>query len=207
MHMARGSRSLHGNAPDSSPLALIVIDMINDLEFEGGGPLLPRAVTVARRIAALKRRARARRVPVVYVNDNFGRWRSDFREAVDHCLRDGVRGQPLAELLRPDEGDYFVLKPKHSGFYATTLATLLEHLGARRLILTGINGDTCVLATAMDAYLRDFEIHVPADCTTSISPAHNRTVLAYMKRTLHADVRPSTRINLASLTRRAPRSS
>ena len=207
MHMARGSRSLHGNAPDSSPLALIVIDMINDLEFEGGGLLLPRAVTVARKIAALKRRARARRVPVVYVNDNFGRWRSDFREAVDHCLRDGVRGQPLAELLPPDEGDYFVLKPKHSGFYATTLATLLEHLGARRLILTGINGDTCVLATAMDAYLRDFELHVPADCTTSISPAHNRTVLAYMKRTLHANVRPSHRLNIASLTRRATRSS
>jgi nicotinamidase-related amidase len=126
---------------------------------------------------------------------------------VDHCLRDGVRGQPLAELLRPEKDDYSVLKPKHSGFYATTLATLLEYLGARRLILTGINGDTCVLATAMDAYLRDFELCVPVDCTTSISPAHNRTVLAYMKRTLHADIRASSRIILARLTRRRARSS
>ena len=205
--MAIRNASLHGNAPDSSPVALLVIDMINDLEFDGGGRLLSRAVAVARRIAALKRRARERRVPVIYVNDNFGRWRSDFREAVDHCLHDGVRGQPLAELLRPEKDDYFVLKPKHSGFYATTLATLIDHLGAERLILTGVSGDTCVLATAMDAYLRDFELLVPGDCTTSISPAHNRTTLAYMKRTLHADIRPSHRLNLASLTRRRSRSS
>ena len=206
-YMARSNPSLHGNAPDSSPLALLVIDMINDLEFEGGGRLLRRAVAVAGRIAALKRRARERRIPVVYVNDNFGRWRSDFREAVDHCLHDGVRGQPLAELLRPEKDDYFVLKPRHSGFYATTLATLLDHLGARRLILTGINGDTCVLATAMDAYVHDFELYVPSDCTTSISPAHNRSALAYLKRTLRADIRPSTRLDLAGLTRRKARSS
>jgi nicotinamidase-related amidase len=199
--MARRNSSLHGNAPDSSPLALLVIDMINDLEFEGGSRLLPSAVTVAKRIAALKRRASERGVPVIYVNDNFGRWRSDFREAVDHCLRDGVRGQPLAEALRPGKEDYFVLKPKHSGFYATTLATLLEYLGAERLVLTGISGDTCVLATAMDAYVHDFELHVPGDCTASIVPAHNRSVLAYMKRTLRADTRPSARLDLAALSR------
>jgi nicotinamidase-related amidase len=204
MLMARRNRSLHGNTPDRSPLALLVIDMVNDLEFEGGSRLLPRAVAAARRIAALKRRARERRVPVIYVNDNFGRWRSDFREAVEHCLHDGVRGQPLAELLRPGKDDYFVLKPKHSGFYATTLGTLLDHLGAERLILTGISGDTCVLATAMDAYLRDFELHVPADCMASISPAHDRAALAYMKRALHADIRGSTRLDLRRLTKRAP---
>ena len=203
--MARRNHDLHGSAPDSSPAALLVIDMINDLEFGGGGRLLPRAVAVAKRIAALKRRARAAGVPVIYTNDNFGRWRSDFREAVDHCLHDGVRGQPLAELLRPEKDDYFVLKPKHSGFYATTLDTLLEYLGAERLVLAGVNGDTCVLATAMDAYLRDFELYVPRDCTSSISGAGNRSALAYMKRMLAADTRPAAKLDMGRLARRRAR--
>ena len=200
--MARKSNSLHGNAPDTCPVALLVIDMINDLEFDGGQKLLPGALRAAKAIAALKRRARAAGVPVIYTNDNFGRWRSDFREAVDHCLHDGVRGQPLAELLRPEKDDYFVLKPKHSGFYATTLETLLEYLGAERLVLAGVNGDTCVLATAMDAYLRDFELYVPRDCTSSISGAGNRSALAYMKRMLDADTRPAAKLDMARLARR-----
>jgi nicotinamidase-related amidase len=200
--MAQRNESLHGNAPDNCPVAVLVVDMINDLEFDGGQRLLPSALRAAKRIAVLKRRARAAGVPVIYVNDNFGRWRSDFREAVVHCLRDGVRGRPLAGLLRPERPDYFVLKPRHSGFYATTLDTLLEYLGARRLVLTGINGDTCVLATAMDAYVRDYELHVPQDCTASISPAGNRGALAYMKRMLGADTRPAARLDLKRLARK-----
>ena len=204
--MPARNKDLHGNAPDHSPVALLVIDMINDLEFEGGGRLLPQAARAAARIAALKRRARASRVPVIYANDNFGRWRSDFREVVEHCLEDDVRGQPLAELLRPEPEDYFVLKPKHSAFYATTLATLLQYLGARRLILTGINADNCVLMTAIDAYVRDFELHVPADCTASIVRRHKTDALAYMKRMLHADTRAAAKLDLRKLRRGARRS-
>ena len=192
---------LHGAAPDASPAALLVIDMINDLEFEGGEKLLPQAVRAARRIAALKVRARQAGIPVIYANDNFGRWRSDFREVVRHCLDDGVRGRPLAELLLPKRDDYFVLKPRHSAFYGTTLATLLEYLGARRLILTGINGDNCVLMTAADAYVRDYEVRVPADCTASIEARHNRNALEHMKRVLHADTGPAAKINLRALAR------
>jgi len=204
--MPARNKDLHGNAPDQSPVALLVIDMINDLEFEGGERLVRHATRAATRIAALKRRARASRIPVVYANDNFGRWRSDFREAVRHCLEDDVRGQPLAELLRPEPEDYFVLKPKHSAFYATTLATLLQYLGARRLILTGINGDNCVLMTAIDAYVRDFELHVPADCTASIVRRHNTDALAYMRRMLHADTRAGAKLDLRKLRRSARRS-
>lgn len=199
--MAPRNSSLHGNAPDHSPAALLIIDMINDLEFEGGGRLLPQAVAAARRIAALRRRARTAGVPVTYANDNFGRWRSDFRQAVDHCLRDGVRGKPLAEILPPEKDDYYVLKPKHSGFYATGLGTLLDHLGARRLILTGITGDTCVLATAMDAFLRDFELHVPSDCVAAIRPRDNRGALAHMKRVLGARTAPAASLDLKRLAR------
>ncbi len=193
---------LHGNVPDSSPVALVLIDLINDLEFEGGARLLRPALQAGPRIAALKEKARRLRVPAIYANDNFGRWRSDFREAVNHCLHDGVRGQPLVEMLKPGEGDYFVLKVKHSAFFSTTLELLLRYLGARRVVLTGISGDMCVLLTAADAYLRDYEIYVPSDCIASISAAENRKALDYMARVFHADTRPSTKLDLAKLRRK-----
>ena len=109
---------LHGNAPDDADVALLFIDGMNDLEFDGGEVLLTQALPMAAQIAALKRRAKQAGMPVVYVNDNFGRWQSDFAKRLAHCLDDGVRGQPPAEQLRPEPEDYFVLKPKHAGFYA-----------------------------------------------------------------------------------------
>src|SRR5207248_2360578 len=107
---------------------------------------------------ALKKRAKAAGIPAIYVNDNFGIWQSDFRSVVRHCLEDGVCGAPIARLLAPEADDYFVLKPKHSGFYSTTLDILLDYLGVRALILTGIAANICVLFTANDAYMRDFRL-------------------------------------------------
>jgi nicotinamidase-related amidase len=197
--MPADNEDLHGNVPDRSPVVLLIVDMINDLEFEGGEMLLGHALPVAERIAALKARARAVGIPVVYANDNFGRWRSDFREVVERCQNPDVRGHPLAQLLSPDEDDYFVLKPKHSAFFKTTLETLLEYLEAKRLILTGITGDICVLLTAGDAYMRDLRLHVPADCVASIDEAANQRALDYMKRVFGAEVEPSDGLDLNAL--------
>ena len=197
--MPNTSDDLHGNAPDTSAVALVIIDMINDLEFPGGEDLFAPALDAATRIAALKRRAEAAGVPVVYANDNFGRWRSNFRDVVDHVLHDGVRGQRLAELLAPDDDDYFVLKPKNSAFFATTLETLLTHLGCRRLILTGVAADACVQFTAQDAYLRSFELYVPSDCVASESAAHTEASLRYMARVMKVDTRPSESLDLEGL--------
>ena len=160
--MPAKNEDLHGNAPDKSDVALLLIDVINDLEFPEGDQLLRYALPMARQIAALKQRARQEGVPVIYVNDNFGRWRSDFNAQVEHCLKDGVRGQPVVELLRPDEDDYFVLKPKHSGFFSTTLDMLLEYLGVKAVVLTGMAANICVLFTANDAYMRDLHLVVPS---------------------------------------------
>jgi nicotinamidase-related amidase len=196
----RASPDLHGNAPDTCPVALLIIDAINDLEFPGGKQMLPRAVRMARRIAALKARASSLRVPTVYVNDNFGRWRSDFRRIVAHCLDDDTTGRPIAELLVPDETDYFVLKPKHSGFYNTTLDLLLEYLDTETVVITGIATDVCVLFTAADAYMRDLHVIVPSDCVTALTPAVHRAALAQMRHVLKAEVVSSKSIDLAGLT-------
>jgi nicotinamidase-related amidase len=197
--MPRKSRDLHGNAPDHAPVALILIDVINDLAFAEGGALLQQAIPMAQQIAALKRRTRHLGIPSIYVNDNFGRWQSDFQKLIRHCLEDGVCGKPLVTLLQPDDEDYFVLKPKHSGFYSTTLELLLRAFGTHTLILTGIAGNICVLFTANDAYMREYHLVIPADCIASNTGQDNANALHLMQTVLKADVRPSTALDLPHL--------
>jgi nicotinamidase-related amidase len=197
--MPNHNPDLHGNVPDKADAALLIIDVLNDLEFEGGDRLLESALPMARALSRLKQRARQAGLPVVYVNDNFGKWRSDFRQQLDHCLHDDVRGRPVVELLVPDENDYFVLKPKNSGFYHTTLPLLLEYLEVSTVILTGIATHNCVLYTANDAYMRDLKVIVPEDCVTAAEPRHHETALEQMRVTLKADTTPSAALDLAAL--------
>jgi nicotinamidase-related amidase len=200
--MAFKNHDLHGNAPDKAGVALLLIDVINDLEFPEGEQLLEHALPMARRLVELKRRAKNARIPVVYVNDNFGRWQSNFKTQVEHCLRDNVRGKVIVELLVPDDDDYFVLKPKHSGFFSTTLDILLEYLGVKTVILTGIAGNICVLFTANDAYMRDLSLIVPGDSIASNTDRENRNALDQMARVLKADTRTSSELDLEHLHRR-----
>jgi nicotinamidase-related amidase len=197
--MPAKNADLHGNAPDKSPISLVLIDVINDLEFDEAEELLEYALPMARRLAELKRRAKAEGIPVIYVNDNFGRWRSDFNAHVEHCLQSKVRGKPIAELLRPEKDDYFILKPKHSGFFSTTLDTLLEYLEVKTVILTGIAANICVLFTANDAYMRDLQLVVPSDCVASNSREENEYALGQMQKVLKADTRPSSELSFEAL--------
>ncbi len=194
-----GSRksTLHGSAPDQSEDALVVLDMISDFSFPAGARVLRAARPVARKIARLRERAWRAGVPVIYLNDNDGRWRSDFPALVRRASRDGSRGAPVARLLAPGERDYCVLKPKHSGFFATPLDTLLEYLGARRLILTGISADQCVLFTANDAYVRDFKLAIPRDCVAAGRASDDRLAFRYFSAVLGADLRSSERLRFA----------
>lgn len=177
---------LHGSAPDKCETALLLVDVINDLEFPEASQMLPAAVQMAQQILRLKQRARKAGVPVIYVNDNFGKWKSDFRRTIQHCNRPGVRGREVSAMLQPDQDDYFVLKPKHSGFFSTTLDTLLRYLGASTLVVTGIAGNFCVLFTANDAYMRDYNLIVPRDCTVSNTPRENEEALKLMRKFLKA---------------------
>ncbi len=195
------SEDLHGNAPDKAAAALLLIDVINDLEFPEGEELLRHALPMALNILALKKRAKACGIPTIYVDDNFGRWHSNFRAQVEHCLGDGVKGRPIAQLLAPEEDDYFVLKPKHSGFFSTTLDILLEYLRAETVILTGIAANICVLFTANDAYMRDFKLIVPGDCVASTTEEENRHALRQMKVVLKADTRPAAELDLDVISR------
>jgi nicotinamidase-related amidase len=198
--MPAKNEDLHGSAPDKCETALLLIDVINDLEFPEADQMIDVAVEMARNIQRLKERAREAGVPVIYVNDNFGRWKSDWRRTVEHCLEEGVRGRPVVEILRPQDDDYFVLKPKHSGFFSTTLDTLLRYVGANRLIMTGIAGNFCVLFTANDAYMRDYNLVIPSDCIVSNTQKENDDALALMRKFLKAETPRGDEVELRAAT-------
>jgi nicotinamidase-related amidase len=198
---ANKSSDLHGYVPDDSKAALILIDVINRMDFPGWEKLIASAERMAKNLVRLKERANKAGIPSIYVNDNFGKWRSDFRAIVNSCLEDDVPGRKVVELLKPSEEDYFVLKPKHSGFYSTSLDLLLTHLGSKNLIITGIATNICVLFTANDAYMRDFNIIIPSDCVAQEDPKESKNVLKLMKNVLKADIKTSKRIDLNKLLR------
>ena len=200
--MPTKNEDLHGMVPDKSPTALLLLDVINDLEFEGAEQLMPHALKMADNLAALIERARKAKIPVIYVNDNYGRWQSDFNKLIDRCLEEDVRGKPIVERLRPQEKDYFVLKPKHSGFFSTTLDVLLDYLGANRLIICGLAGNICVLFTANDAYMRDFEVYVPEDCVASNTEEINRAAIEQIRDVLKAHIEPSAELDLEAMQRK-----
>ena len=178
----------------SSRSALLVVDMINPLDFPGADKLLRQALPMLPALARLKQRLKARGVPTIYVNDNFTHWLSDFRELVAICSQSDAPGRPLVEAVPPEHDDYLVLKPKHSAFFATPLEVLLSQLGVARVIVTGIAGDGCVLTTAADAHMRDFDVVVPADCCASITRARNDRALRLLRESMRIDTRASSRV-------------
>jgi nicotinamidase-related amidase len=185
--------------------ALLLIDVINDLAFPGSEVLVAQAEPMAARLAALKRRATRAGVPAIYINDNFGKWRSDFRQTVAHCTARSSPGRLVSQRLRPTARDYFVLKPKHSGFFDTTLDTLLESLGIRRVILTGIAGNICVLFTANDAHMREYKLYAPADCIVSNTAIDNDHALRQIEMVLKGNVALSTQLTFRTPSRPANR--
>ena len=197
--MSRKKKDAQGIAEHRSKAALLLIDVINDFEFEGGEKLARAANKIAKNIAALKRRGKAAGIPVIYLNDNFGKWQSDFRKLVEHCVNKESRGRSIVERLLPEPDDYFVLKPKNSGFYSTALELLLRYLEARTLILCGLTADNCTLFTAVDAHMRDYDLIIPSDCVASQSPGRNTQALDLIRRVLDAEITTSRNLDLEEL--------
>jgi nicotinamidase-related amidase len=189
------------SAPTSSRFprsrtALLIVDVINPLDFPGGARFAPAAARAIERIAALRARAHAARVPVIFVNDNLGRWRSDIEGLIEGIASRPAPGRPLLDILRPEKHDYVVLKSTLSGFHQTPLEAMLRLGEVRTVIITGLVTGNCILFTAVDAYMRNYQLIVPSDCVADQKPAEHKAALVKMRTLLKARVEPSERIRL-----------
>jgi len=177
--------------------ALLIVDMISAFDFDGAGPLLRQAQRMVPTLLRLKKRARDAGCPVIYCNDNFGEWRSDFRALLERCIAEDRPGRNVVLGVAPEPDDYFILKPKHSAFYETPLESLLGTLGAKRLVLCGIAGDGCIHSTAADGHMREFEVLIARDATASQTPARNRNALAHLKAAGYATLCKAARLRFS----------
>jgi nicotinamidase-related amidase len=193
------------NTRHTSSVALVLIDVINHFEFPDGEQIFKRALPMAARLARLRQRCRSAGIPAIYVNDNFGQWRSDAKSLIARCLDSSCIGKPFVEQLRPDDEDYFVLKPMHSAFFQTPLEILLQYLGATSLILTGLATNSCIICTAHDAKMRNFSLYVPSDCSAARSRREHEQAIEHIKHMTSASVIPSTSLRVDALRRASRR--
>ncbi len=181
----RGAARARRRAPADTPpprarRVLLIIDFINPLDFEGAEELAEPAIDAAHATAGLRRDLCEQGVPVVYVNDNFGHWQSDFAGLTARCRKMGGPAAALVRRIAPSSGDLTVLKPRHSAFHQTPLELLLTQMGARELVITGLATDLCVQFSAMDAFVRGYKLWVPEDCTAAQNPERKRAALDWM---------------------------
>lgn len=173
--------------------ALIIIDMINNFDFSHGPILAKKAAQIASPIKNLKDQFNQNKLPVIFINDHYNLWQADLHKIIDLCRNE--YSQAVFEVLLPEENDLFLIKPKHSAFYGTALNTLLHQLKVNTLILTGIAGNICVLFTANDAYMREYDLLIPKDCIASADDNDNLYALTMMKNVLKAKIEASTHEN------------
>ncbi|WP_371019021.1 cysteine hydrolase family protein [Pseudalkalibacillus sp. JSM 102089] len=181
--------------------ALLLIDVINTMDFEDAELLARYTEKTADNIQSLKKEAKAKGMPVIYVNDNYGLWQSDFKKVINYAAE--ANGQHLVDRLEPEDDDYTVVKPKHSGFFSTPLSTLLKFLNVNTLILTGFAGNICVLFTANDAYMREYDLYIPSDCCASNVKEDNDYALRLMEGNLKASTQASTELDINDLVEKA----
>jgi nicotinamidase-related amidase len=192
----RHRASTEDREPAPGGVGLVIVDMMNRLAFDGAEELARAALAIADPILSLREQADRAGVPVIYVNDNDDEWHSERTRIVENCLAEDSRGRELAQKLAPRRDDFFVIKPRFSGFYATNLPVLLPRLGVTRLVLTGIAGDICVLFTAADAHMRDYGLWVPADAIASNSTQRTDWALDIMASTMGAETRGTDALRL-----------
>jgi nicotinamidase-related amidase len=181
-------RGLQPRANATGRAAVLALDLITDFDFPDGARVRGALAARLRSIQALLAAARAHRVPVIYVNDNLGAWRSDAPGLIAHCVGPRRAGAKLVEALRPRPADEIVLKPRHSAFFGTPLEALLDDRKVDTLIVAGISAESCVWMTACDAFTRGFRLVAPRDTFAGASTRALRATVTGLRDVLGARV-------------------
>jgi nicotinamidase-related amidase len=166
--------------------ALIVVDMLNAYDHEDADRLVESVERVVEPIAGLVKRASEQGVEVIYVNDNYGDWNSSQEELAQAALN-GRRPDLVEPILPPDDAD-FVIKARHTIFYMTPLEYLLGQKQIDHLVLAGQVTEQCILYSALDAYVRHFEVTIPTDAVAHIHEDLAEAALNMMERNMRAEL-------------------
>ncbi|MDO4592393.1 MAG: isochorismatase family cysteine hydrolase [Comamonadaceae bacterium] len=186
-------RSLPRTKFPRSKNVLLLVDVINPLDFPTAHQLLPSAMQAAQAIAKLKQRLVRQGAACIYANDNYGTWHSEFSDILHACQElPGQRGK-LARMLAPAPEDLVILKPMHSAFHSTPLQHLLMQIQAQQLIIVGLAADMCVMLSATDARMLGYRVWVPSDCTAAETPLRKEQALRQLQQVFKCSVRKSGR--------------
>ena len=180
---------------ESTASALLVLDVFSTFEFSGGEALFEQARRPVERLHLLRQRFHEADRPVVFVNDNFARWQDGFDELLAYVAASGWRGKAMVAALRPESHDFKLLKPRHSAFFETALPSLLSCLALKRIVVTGLAADSCVLCTVLDAHVRGIEAVVPSDTTASQTAVRTERALQHLRETCDIATPPSADIS------------
>lgn len=171
---------------EASNTALLIIDMINDFNFDHGNILADKALIIAEQIQLLKKQCQKENIPIIYINDHYNLWQAELNKVMEYCSNE--KSVQVIDKIKPNDSDYFLIKPRHSAFYGTALYTLLNQLQVKKLILTGIAGNICVLFTANDAYMREYPLLIPDNCIASVDDKDNQYAIRMMKNVMSAKI-------------------
>ncbi|MCV7198662.1 cysteine hydrolase family protein [Mycobacterium angelicum] len=173
-----------------SDTALLVIDMFNDYDHPDAEQLANSVSAIIDPLVALIKDADARDdVDLIYVNDNRGDFTADHHAIISAAL-DGEHPE-LVEPLVPQPGCRIITKVRHSVFYSTALDYLLDRLKTKRIVLTGQVTEQCILYSALDGYLRHYDVVVPPDAVAYIDEELGAAALKMMERNMKAELLPA----------------
>ena len=175
--------------------ALIVVDMLNEYDHEDAAVLVDSVRAALPAMCGLVERARREQTPIVYVNDNYGDWSAGRPEIVQRAI--AGRARDVVEPIVPADGTWFIAKARHSIFYETQLEYLLREQEVDRVVLVGQVTEQCILYSALDAYVRHFDVAVPSDAVAGIHPDLADAALRMMERNMRADVTRAEDVELS----------
>src|SRR5699024_2754488 len=168
--------------------AVLFIDVINHFDFNGGHKLIKHTKDILPNMITLRNYAKKNNLPLIYINDHYRLWQADFNKIIDHCKNE--RSEEMIEALKPDEDDYFVIKPTHSAFFPPPLQSRVTEPHCDHLRISGVARDICLLFTAKAAYMYDFQMHIPRNCMASEAEDANAYALYLIPSVMQADVHP-----------------
>lgn len=140
-----------------STTALLIADMINDFVVKGAPLEIPRARRIVSHIRRRVARARREGIPVIYICDKHRKDDPEFKVWPKHAVN-GTPGSEIIAELAPTSKDYIVDKTTYSAFFGTKLEKVLRKLGIKKVVVTGVCTEICVLYTAVDAFMRGYKV-------------------------------------------------